>query len=138
MKSYRQVFRIKTEERQEVVDVTSRVAEALERSGIAEGLALVFPMHTSSAVYISDSDSSLALDYLDVADRLAPKGAGYRHDEADYKHNADAHIKAVLTGHHVVLPVTGGRLDLGAYQTLYYAEFDGAREKAFMVKVIGE
>jgi len=138
MKSYRQLYRIKTSEKEEVVDITGQVAEALDASGVSEGLLLVFPHHTSSAVYVSDSDKSLALDYLDVADRLVPDGAGYRHDETDFKKNAAAHIKAVLSGHGVVLPVTDSRLDLGLYQTVYYAEFDGRREKGFLVKVIGE
>ncbi len=138
MKSFRQLYRIKTSEKQEVVDITGKVSEALDASGVKEGLLLVFPHHTSSAVYVSDSDTSLALDYLDVADRLVPDASGYRHDETDFKRNAAAHIKATITGHGVVLPVTEGRLDLGLYQTVYYAEFDGRREKVFLVKVIGE
>lgn len=138
MRHHRQFFRVKTTEKQEVMDITGRVAEALESSGIREGILLVYSHHTSSAVYVSDSDTSLSLDLLDVMHGLVPSGAGYRHDQVDYKKNADAHIKAVLSGHHVTLPVTDGRLDLGTYQTLYYAEFDGGREKGFLVKIIGE
>jgi len=138
MKSHKRVYRLKTEDREDVVDVTGRVAETLRESGVKEGLVLVYTLHTSSAVYVSDSDSSLTLDFLDLVDGLAPDGAGYRHDEVDYKKNAAAHLKAILAGHHVVLPVTEGMLDLGVYQTVYYAEFDGGREKEFMVKVIGE
>ena len=107
-------------------------------SGIREGSILVFPHHTSSAVYISDSDSSLTLDFLELIGGMVPDMAGYRHDETDYKKNAAAHLKAILSGHHVTLPVSGGRLDLGLYQTVYYAEFDGGREKEVLVKVTGE
>jgi len=138
MKSFRQLYKVKTAEKEEVVDITGMVKEALDSSGITEGLALVFPHHTSSAVYLSDSDQSLALDYLDVTGRLVPGKADYRHNDIDYKHNAAAHLKAILTGLGVTLPVTDGRLDLGLYQTVYYAEFDGGREKSFLVKVIGE
>jgi secondary thiamine-phosphate synthase enzyme len=138
MKSHKRVFRLKTEDRQDVVNVTGRVQETLRESGIREGLLLVYPLHTSSAVYISDSDASLTLDFLDVTDRLVPDRAGYRHDETDYKKNAAAHLKAILCGHHVTIPVTDGALDLGVYQTVYYAEFDGGREKEFLIKIIGE
>ena len=95
-------------------------------------------MHTSSGVYISDSDRSLCDDYRRVMSGLVPEGDNYLNDRTDYKKIADGHLKSVLTGHHIVLPLTAGRLDLGTYQTVYYAEFDGCREKEILIKIIGD
>ena len=99
---------------------------------------MVFPHHTSAAVYISDSDLGITSDFLKVLRKLVPANNNYTHNKADPKKNADAHLKAALTGHHIVIPITNGALDLGLYQTIYYAEFDGRREKEVEVKVIGE
>jgi secondary thiamine-phosphate synthase enzyme len=138
MKSSREIITMNTQEKKQIVNITQLVQKVVGVSGIQEGLALVYPMHTSSTVYISDSDWSLTEDFDDVLEKLVPALAGYRHDETDYKKNADGHLKAILTGHHIVLPVTEGRLDLGTYQTIYYFEFDGGREKEVLVKIIGE
>lgn len=138
MKSFREFLRFRTVERTEITNITEDVAGVVARSGVRDGLALVYPMHTSSAVYVSDSDPSLTEDLQDLLARLAPQGAGYRHDRADPKENADAHLRAMLCGHHIALPVMKGDLDLGTFQTIYYAEFDGMREKEIQVKVMGE
>ena len=138
MGAHRGLIEITTKKRSEVLDITSRVEEVVASGGVAEGLALVYPHHTSSAVYVSDSDPSLRDDLLDVLARLVPRGAGYRHDESDHKKNADAHIQATLAGHSATVPVTGGRLDLGTYQRVYYLELDGGRPKEIVVKVAGE
>ncbi len=138
MKSYRQVITQTTRQREAIVNITRAVEQAVRDSGIREGLCLVFPHHTSSAVFLTDSDEAVALDLADVLKQCAPCGAGYRHDENDHKRNADGHIKAAMLGHHICLPVTGGRLDFGAYQTVYYAEFDGQRPKEILIKLIGD
>lgn len=138
MKSARELLIMNTPQKRQVVNITLLVEKAIGTSGIKEGMALIYPMHTSSTVYISDSDWSLTEDLDDLLEKIAPAGAGYRHDETDYKKNAEGHLQAILTGHHIVLPVTDGRLDLGTYQTIYYFEFDGGREKEILVKVIGE
>ena len=138
MKSHREIISMHTDEREQVIDITEAVREACARSGIADGFALVFPHHTSSAVYISDIDHGLTEDLREVLGQLAPEGPIYAHDRADPKANAHAHLRTVLAGHHCTLPVTGGELDLGAHQTIYYAEFDGRRHKEIVVKFIGE
>ena len=138
MKTFRELLHYTTRGKTETINITGDVEQACQKSGITDGLVLVFPLHTSSGVYISDSDTSLTDDFSDVLSGLVPAGKGYRHDETDHKKNADGHMKANLTGHHITLPLTAGRLDLGTYQTVYYAEFDGQREKEVMVKVIGE
>jgi len=137
MTPYKELLWFRTAKRMEILNITPDVEEVVGKSGVREGLALVYPMHTSSAVYISDSDPSLTEDLASILSRLVPRGAGYHHDVADPKANADAHLRAVLAGHHVTLPVSEGRLDLGTYQTIYYAEFDGKRDKEIQVKVLG-
>ena len=125
MPTFRAEITLCTKERVEIVDITGQVEDACRTSGIREGIALVFPHHTSSAVYISDSDRSLTGDFSSILSELAPEDRDYAHDLTDYKKNAFG-------------PVTGGRLDLGRFQTIYYAEFDGRRDKEIIVKIVGE
>ena len=138
MKTYTKVISMKTGRREETLDITRLVSEALKESGVRDGIALVTPLHTSCAVYISDSDGSLQKDLSSVLSSLVPEGKGYLHDRSDPKLNAHGHLRAVLAGHHVTVPVTEGNLALGSYGTIYYAEFDGQREKEVMVKILGQ
>ncbi len=138
MKSVRKMIEVQTRQQVEIVDITRTVVDIVRSSGIRDGMALVYPHHTSSAVYISDSDRALQSDLEIVLAGLVPERDDYGHDRTDPKRNAAAHLKAILTGHHVVIPVTDGTLDLGTYHTIYYAEFDGQRAKEVVVKVIGE
>lgn len=138
MKSYREIIELCTAHSEEIVNITDQVRGCCEKSDVREGIALVFPHHTSSAVYISDSDSLLTEDLRRVLKGLVPPNAEYAHDTTDPKLNAHAHLWAILTGHHCMIPVTHGELDLGTYQTIYYAEFDGRRTKEIVVKITGE
>lgn len=138
MKAHRETIHVQTQDREEIINITSAVERACTKSGIREGLALVFPHHTSAAVYISDSDGNLTEDLRRVLAELVPEGRPYAHDKSDAKRNAHAHLRATLAGHHCVVPVTDGKLDLGRFQTIYYAEFDGKRRKEIVVKIIGE
>ena len=138
MKAFQKVIHLTTRQKVEVVDITRQVEHICQESAIQEGLLLVFPYHTSSAVYLSDSDHNLTDDFTTLLAQLVPAGGAYRHNEVDPKKNAAGHLKASLSGHHVTLPVSQGQLDLGAYQTIYYAEFDGCRAKEVLVKIIGE
>jgi secondary thiamine-phosphate synthase enzyme len=138
MPTFRTEIKIFTAQRTEIIDITQRVVEACVRSGIRNGIVLVFPHHTSSAVYISDCDRSLTDDFQKILAELVPDGRDYAHDHTDCKKNAVGHIKANLAGHHISFPLTEGRLDFGPYQTIYYAEFDGQREKEIIVKIVGE
>lgn len=137
MKTYRDFITITTDESFEVRDITPEISQLLAKSGIKEGMVLLFPHHTSAAVYISDSDRSLADDVLDFIKQLVPEGT-YRHDLSDSRKNARAHLMSLFAGHNATLPVTEGSLDLGVYQTVYYADFDGRRKKEVLVKIIGE
>lgn len=137
MKTYRDFIKILTDDIVEVRDITKEVSQIIAKSGIKDGMALLFPHHTSCAVYVSDSDTSLAEDVKNVIARLIPEGP-YLHDLSDPKKNARAHLQSLFAGHNLVVPVTEGSMDLGVYQTVFYAEFDGRREKEILVKVIGE
>ncbi len=137
MKTYRDFIKIMTAQAVEVQDITAEVSQLLAKSGIKDGLVLLFPHHTSAAVYLSDSDRSLTEDFATMMQRLIPE-AEYRHDLSDAKKNARAHLMSQLAGHNLTLPVTEGSLDLGVYQTVYYAEFDGKREKEILVKILGD
>ena len=118
------------------INITSMVEDVVRKSGIKEGLALVNPMHITSSVYINDAESGLLQDIEDWLERLAPSGLDYHHHRTG-ETNGDAHLKNLLIGHQVLVPVTEGRLDLGPWQQVYYAEFDGQRPKRLIIKVMG-
>ncbi len=120
----------------EFVNLTERVRAVVRQSGVAEGFVLVSSMHITSAVYVNDAESGLLRDIEAWADRLAPPG-DYQHHRTG-ETNGDAHLKNLLLGHQVVLPVSQGDLDLGPWEQVYYAEFDGQRPKRVIVKVVGD
>jgi secondary thiamine-phosphate synthase enzyme len=138
MLSFRAEITIRSEKRVEVIDISQHVAEVCSRSGIQNGIALIFPRQSSSAVYVSDCHRALTDDFSAIIAELAPENRYYQHDQAENKKNAAAHLRAILTGHHVTIPVTDGSPDLGPYQTIYYAEFDGQRDKGVIIKIVGE
>ncbi len=137
MKTYRDFIRITTAAPREIRDITREVSQIIAKSGVQDGMVLLFPHHTSASVYVSDSDATLTGDFMGFMERLVPVG-DYQHDLTDARQNGRAHLMSLLSGHNVTLPVTEGALDLGVYQTVYYAEFDGMREKEILVKVLGE
>ena len=120
----------------EFVRVTDRVREIVRKSGVTDGLVLVSSMHITAAVYVNDNESGLLRDIAAWADRLAPPGEYEHHRTGET--NGDAHLKNLLLGHQVVLPVTKGELDLGPWEQVFYAEFDGQRPKRVIVKVVGD
>jgi secondary thiamine-phosphate synthase enzyme len=126
-----------TATKQEFVRITDEVAAIVARSGVREGLVLVSAMHITAAVYVNDWEDGLIHDFQMWLETLAPAGHDYRHHQTG-EDNADAHLKRTLMGHQVILPVTAGRLDLGPWEQVFYAEFDGQRRKRVVVKVMGE
>ena len=137
MKSHTEYLWFNTQKKREFINITQRVAEALKKSGIREGLALVSAMHITAGVYVNDAESGLIADIEDWLEQLAPEGPDYRHHRTG-ETNGHAHLKNLLIGHEVIVPVTEGRLDLGPWQQVYYAEFDGRRKKRVVMKIIGE
>jgi secondary thiamine-phosphate synthase enzyme len=125
-----------TSERQEFIRITDEIAGIVDRSGVIEGIVLVSAMHITSSVYVNDWEDGLIHDFQVWLEKLAPAGLDYRHHKTG-EDNADAHLKRTLMGHQVVVPITKGKLDLGPWEQVFYAEFDGQRKKRVVVKVIG-
>ena len=126
-----------TRKRQEIVRITDDVAAIVKTSGIREGMVLVSAMHITAAVYVNDWESGLIADIQEWLEQLAPARPDYRHHQTG-EDNADAHLKRTIMGHQVVVPITAGDLDLGPWEQVFYAEFDGQRRKRVVVKVMGE
>ena len=125
-----------TAKRHELVNITRRIADIVDASGIQEGFCLVSAMHITAGIWVNDEESGLKQDVMEWLEQLAPAG-DYRHHETG-EDNADAHLKRTLVHHQVVLPVTKGKLDLGPWEQVFYAEFDGGRRKRVVIKVLGE
>ena len=113
-----------TTRKQEFVRMTDEIARIVAASGVVEGTALVSAMHITSGVFVNDWEDGLIHDFQAWLERLAPAGLDYRHHQTG-EDNADAHLKRTIMGHQVVLPITGGALDLGPWEQVFYAEFDG-------------
>ena len=137
MRAYTTYLTFQTEHRREYVNITAEVEAALTDSGVREGMVLVSAMHITAAIYVNDAEAGLIQDLDEWLDRLAPARPGYRHHRTG-EDNAEAHLKNLLLHHQVIVPVTAGALDLGPWQQIYYAEFDGQRPKRVIVKVMGE
>ncbi len=137
MKSATEYLIFNTETRREYHNITDRIAEIVGKSGVREGLVLISAMHITAGVWVNDAEDGLLQDIDEWLEHLAPFRRDYRHHRTG-ETNADAHLKNLLVGHQVLLPITGGKLDLGPWQQVYYAEFDGRRRKRVIVKVIGE
>jgi secondary thiamine-phosphate synthase enzyme len=136
LKAHTEYLMVKTLLRYEMVQMTQQVKEIVARSGVQDGLCYIAPMHVTAAIYMNDNKAGLNRDIARWLEERGPKWPEYqqRHEGEE---NADAHLKAVMMHHETTLPVTGGRLDLGTWQKIYYAEFDGQRDKRIIVKVMG-
>lgn len=137
MKSHTKYLVFNTKNRREYINITDEVAQAVADSGVKEGLVLVSAMHITASVYINDAEDGLIADIDEWLEKLAPMRPDYRHHQTG-EDNGDAHLKNLLMHHQVLLPITNGRLDLGTWQQIYYAEFDGQRRKRTIIKIIGE
>jgi secondary thiamine-phosphate synthase enzyme len=140
MKSLTEYLTFNIPARMAFKNITPEVAAAVKRSGVQEGLCLVNAMHITASVFINDDESGLHEDYKKWLEGLAPFDASpdrYRHNRTG-EDNADAHMKRQIMGREVVVAVTGGKLDFGPWEKIFYGEFDGRRAKRVLVKVIGE
>ena len=139
MKHYRKELWFETRERRELLNISGEVERCLAESGIAEGLCLVNAMHITASVFINDDEPGLHADYEDWLETLAPEKphSRYRHNRTG-EDNGDAHLKRQVMGREVVVAVSGGRLDFGPWEQIFYGEFDGRRAKRVLVKIIGE
>jgi secondary thiamine-phosphate synthase enzyme len=139
MKSHRKELWFKLSRRREFVNITGQVQEAIDESGIREGLCLINAMHISASVFINDDERGLFSDWEAWLEKLAPEKPykQYRHNDSG-EDNADAHLKRTIMGREVVCAVTAGKLDFGPWEQIFYGEFDGMRRKRVLVKIIGE
>ncbi len=137
MKFHTEYLTFKTRRHREYLNITREIEAALKKSGIREGMILVSAMHITAAVYVNDAEDGLIQDIDEWLERLAPTGPNYHHHRTG-ENNGDAHLKNLLMHHQVIVPVTGGKLDFGPWQQVYYAEFDGQRAKRVLIKVMGE
>ncbi len=139
MKSYREELWFDIPQRRAFINITGLVGAALKKSNISEGLLLVNAMHITASVFINDDEPGLHQDYDDWLERLAPHAptSFYRHNRTG-EDNGDAHLKRQIMGREVVVAVTGGKLDFGPWEQIFYGEFDGGRKKRVLVKIIGE
>ncbi len=128
------MIEIRTSKRVEIIDITSEVQKEVDKSGVKDGIAVVYTQHTTTAIIINENESGLKEDIVFVLDKLIPRGAGYMHDEID--NNADSHLRAIFLGNSVVVPITNGKLDLGTWQRIMFVELDGPRTRRIIVKAI--
>jgi secondary thiamine-phosphate synthase enzyme len=126
-----------TEKKRELINITSRVEEVVDQCGIREGMVLVSAMHITAGVIVNDHEPGLWEDIDEWVEKLAPFRADYHHHRTG-ETNGDAHLKSILVHHQIILPITHGKLDLGPWQQVFYAEFDGRRRKRMIIKVMGE
>jgi len=137
MKAHTEYLWFNTKKQREFINITGELEKALAKAQVREGLVLASAMHITAGVYINDAEEGLIADIEEWLEKLAPFRSDYRHHRTG-ETNGDAHLKNLLIGHQVLVPVTDGKLDLGPWQQVYYAEFDGQRRKRVLVKVIGE
>ena len=137
MKSYTEYLWFNTRKRIEFINITPQVEEAVRKSGVREGICLVNAMHITASVFINDDESGLHRDFQEWLEKLAPYGNSYRHNLTG-EDNADSHLKRTLMGREVVVAISGGKLDLGPWEQIFYGEFDGQRKKRVLIKIIGE
>ena len=139
MKSFRKELWFNTKQRRDFINISREVQEAIDESGIKEGLCLVNAMHISASVYINDDERGLLHDYDKWLEKLAPHAPvdQYRHNDTG-EDNADAHLKRQIMGRDVTVAVTKGKLDFGPWEQIFYGEFDGRRKKRVLIKIIGE
>jgi len=137
MKSHTEYMWFNTKNKHDYINMTADVEKAVEKSKIKEGFALVSAMHITAGVYVNDAEEGIIEDIDEWLENLAPFRKDYKHHHTG-ETNADAHLKSLLIHHEVIVPITKGTLDLGPWQQVYYAEFDGQRRKRVIIKIIGE
>ena len=138
MKSYRKELFFNIPHRRGIVNITKNVQEAIDESGVKEGLVLVNAMNITASVFINDDESGLHHDYEVWLEKLAPEKPYNQYMHNGYEDNADAHLKRTIMGRETVVAVTDGKLDFGTWEQIFYFEFDGNRRKHVLIKIIGE
>ncbi len=138
MKTHTEYLTFNTKNRYDIVNITSQIEAAIRKSKIKEGICLVNSMHITSSVFINDNEKGLHQDFLEWVEKLAPYNVKkYKHNLTG-EDNGDAHLKRTIMGREVVVAITGGKLDFGPWEQIFYGEFDGQRNKKVLIKIIGD
>ena len=137
MRTHNEYMTVQTKEKREFMNITANVKDAMEKSGIRDGMILICALHANSGVFVNDEEPGLLQDVSEWADRLAPPGPDYHHP-ARFESNAGAHLQSILLNHQALVAITDGKLELGPWQHVMYAELDGQRPKRILFKVLGE
>lgn len=137
MNSFTEYLWFETPQRRALVNITDQLEDMVRKSGIQEGMCLVSAMHITAAIWVNDEESGLKKDLFKWLEELAPAKPDYLHHQTG-EDNADAHLKRTLLHHQAILPITKGKLDVGPWEQVFYAEFDGQRRKRVVVKILGE
>jgi len=137
MQFHTEYLKFHTRKHREYIHITPQVEAIVKKSDIKEGMVLVSAMHITAGIYVNDNESGLIEDIDQWLDQVAPFRKDYKHHETG-EDNGDSHLKALLIHHEVIVPITNGRLDFGTWQRIFYAEFDGQRDKRVIVKIMGE
>jgi secondary thiamine-phosphate synthase enzyme len=137
MRIHSEYMTVQTDQKREFLNIMPNIVAAVEKSGIQDGIILVAPQHSNSAVFVNDEEPGLIQDIAEWAERLAPLGPDYHHG-ARGESNAGAHLQSLLLNGHAVVSVANGKLELGPWQQVIYAELDGQRPKRILIKILGE
>jgi secondary thiamine-phosphate synthase enzyme len=136
MKAHTDYLHFETANRKELVNITEKLENVVKKSKIQDGMMLVSAMHITAAIWVNDEESGLKKDLFKWLEELAPAKPDYLHHQTG-EDNADAHLKRTLLHHQAILPITEGKLDLGPWEQIFYAEFDGQRKKRVVIKILG-
>jgi secondary thiamine-phosphate synthase enzyme len=137
MATYREYLKVHTEKRIDFVNLTHAVQEAVNKSEVVDGIVLVNPMHITASVFVNDNESGLIIDFKEWLEKLAPKEKDYHHHQTG-EDNGFSHLWRTIMGRESVIAVSNGKLDLGPWESIWYGEFDGQRDKKIMIKVVGD
>jgi secondary thiamine-phosphate synthase enzyme len=137
MKTYTKYLTLNTEKRIDFVNLTFKIQETVEESGVQEGIVLVNPMHITASIFINDEESGLKKDFKEWLEKLAPKNFDYKHHQTG-EDNGFSHLWRTIMGREITVAITKGNLDLGTWEQIFYGEFDGQRNKRILIKVLGE
>ena len=136
MQNLTEIMELKTIERVQIVDITREVDAAIAESGIRRGLVNIYSKHSTSALFINENESGLLEDYLNLIEKLVPTGDNYRHDRID--NNADSHLRSFILGNNETVPIKSGSMDLGTWQSVFFLDMDGPRNRKINITIMGE
>lgn len=129
------IMEIETRNRVELIDITDQVQQAVKNSDVQDGICVISTTHTTTSIIVNENERGLRADILVMLEKMVPESAGYSHNRIDY--NADAHLKAVLLGCSETVPIVDGEIVLGAWQNVFFAEFDGPRKREINITIVG-